>query len=173
LQDKEIWKPIEGYEGLYEVSNLGRVKRLVIWNGHKYIKQERMLNPYKQHANKYYYRAVVKLFKDKIKKDFKVHRLVAQAFIPNPHNKPNINHKDGNPLNNKVENLEWCTQQENIDHAINTDLTIRTINTIDRDTMVEFLNNNYTYDEIAELLGVAKGTVFNYIRKFNIKKIYR
>lgn len=132
-----------------------------------------MLNPYKQQANKYYYRAVVKLHKDKSKKDFKVHRLVAQAFIPNPHNKPNINHKDGNPLNNKVENLEWCTQQENIDHAINTDLTIRTINTIDRDTMVELLNNNYTYDEIAELLGIAKGTVFNYIRKFNIKKIYR
>ena len=173
MQDKEIWKPIEDYEGYYEVSNLGRIKSLIGWDGHKHIKKERMLNPYKQQSSKNYYRSAVKLRKDGIKKDYKVHRLVAKAFISNPENKSTVNHKDGNPLNNRVDNLEWCTQKENIHHAINTGLTVRTINTIDRDTMVEFLNNDYTYDEIAELLGVAKGTVFNYIRKFNIKKIYR
>ena len=60
----------------------------------------------------------------------------------------------------------------NIKHAINNDLTVTRINTIDRETMVELLNNNFNYDEIANILGVAKGTVFNYIRKFRIRKIY-
>ena len=169
----EEWRDIKGYEGSYMVSNLGRIKSLVGWNGYEYIKRDKILNPYKQKVGQEYYRSVVKLHKNGKKKDKKVHRLVADAFIPNPENKPNINHKDGNPLNNIVSNLEWCSQQENITHAIETGLTVRTINTIDRDTMVKFLNNNYTYDEIAEILGVAKGTVFNYIKKFNIKKIYK
>ena len=60
----------------------------------------------------------------------------------------------------------------NIKHALNNELTITRIKTIDRETMVELLNNNFNYDEIAEMLGVAKGTVFNYIRKFKIRKIY-
>lgn len=55
---------------------------------------------------------------------------------------------------------------------IDNELTIRRINTIDRETMVDLLNNNFTYDDIANMLGIAKGTVFNYIKKFNIKKIY-
>ena len=173
MQDKEVWKTIKGYEGLYEVSNLGRVKSLVGYNGHKYIEREKMLNPSKQNAQTNYYRAVVNLYKNGNKKTFKVHRLVAEAFIPNPENKPQINHKDGNPLNNKVENLEWCTCKENIRHSIDTELKIRRIDTIDRDTMIELLNNDYTYDEIASLLGIAKGTVFNYIKKFKIRKIYR
>ena len=89
-----------------------------------------------------------------------------KAFIPNSLNKPQVNHKDGNPLNNQVENLEWCTCKENIRHSIDTELTIRRIDTIDRDTMIELLNNDYTYDEIADLLSIAKGTVYNYIKKF-------
>ncbi|WP_297712050.1 NUMOD4 domain-containing protein [Clostridium sp.] len=170
--DKEEWKSIKGYEGLYEISNFGRVKSLLGWNGRKYIQRERILAPYKQQSNKYYSRSVVKLTKDNKTKDFKVHRLVAEAFIPNPNNYKVVNHIDGNPLNNNVENLEWCTQKMNIKHAINNELTITRIKTIDRETMVELLNNNFNYDEIAEMLGVAKGTVFNYIRKFKIRKIY-
>lgn len=170
---EEEWKDIEGYEGLYMVSNLGRIKSLIGWNGRKHVKREKILNPYRQQASKNYFRSVVKLHKKRKKKDFKVHRLVAEAFIPNPEDKPNINHKDGNPLNNRVDNLEWCTQQENITHAIETELNVRVIDTIDRDTLVRFLNNGCTYDEIAEILGVAKGTVFNYIKKFNIKRIYK
>lgn len=170
--NNEEWKPIKGYEGIYEVSNLGRIKSLLGWDGHKYVNRERILAPYKQQSNKYYCRSVVKLFKEGEKRDFKVHRLVAQAFIPNPNNYKVVNHKDGNPLNNKVDNLEWCSQKMNIAHAINNDLTVTRINTIDRETMVELLNNNLNYDEIANILGVAKGTVFNYIRKFKIRKVY-
>ena len=170
--NEEEWRPIKGYEGIYEISNLGRVKSLVGWNGHSYVERERILAPYKQQSNKNYSRSVVKLFKQGVRRDFKVHRLVAEAFIPNPYKYEVVNRKDGNPLNNKVDNLEWCTQKMNVNHAINNELMITRINTIDRETMVQLLNNNFTYDEIAEMLGVAKGTVFNYIRRFKIRKIY-
>lgn len=172
MAEEEIWKPIKDYEGLYEVSNLGRVKSLYGWDGHEYHKREKMLNPYKQKSGKNYFRSVVKLTKERETKDFKVHRLVAKAFIPNPTNLSVINHIDGNPLNNKVTNLEWCTQNQNIKHSIDNELIVRRINTIDRETMVELLNSGKSYDEIADLLGIAKGTVFNYIKKFEIKKVY-
>ncbi|NFE13145.1 hypothetical protein FDB55_06915 [Clostridium botulinum] len=163
---------MKGYEGLYAISNYGRVKSFIGWDGKKYIKRERILAPYKEQTNINYCRSVVKLFKNKTKKDFKVHRLVAEAFITNPNNYKVVNHIDGNPLNNRVDNLEWCSQKMNVAHAINHELNVHRINTIDRTTMVELLNNKFNYDEIAQTLGIAKGTVFNYIRKFNIKKIY-
>lgn len=172
MKQKEIWKDIKGYENLYQISNFGRVKSFVGWNGHKYIQRERILAPYKQQGNLNYYRSVVKLRKNGIKKDCKVHRLVAEAFIPNPKGYNIINHIDGNPLNNHVENLEWTTQKENMKHAIENELKVTRINTIDRETMVELLNNGYKYDEISNMLGIAKGTVCNYIRKFEIKKIF-
>lgn len=104
----EVWKDIIGYEGLYQVSNLGRVKSLK-------HSEEWFL---KYRLNKKGYASVV-LFKGTVssKKQFMVHRLVADAFIPNPENKPQINHKDGNKLNNSVENLEWVTNYENCIHA--------------------------------------------------------
>lgn len=105
---EEIWKPVIGYEGLYKVSNTGFVKRL---KGYQAVK-ERVL---RFNVIKRYH--VVKLSKNSIKKNHFVHRLVAEAFIPNPLNKPFINHVDANPSNNKESNLEWCTQSENINHA--------------------------------------------------------
>lgn len=101
----EIWKDIKNYEGYYQVSNFGRIKSLKCWNGYKYIDKERLLNPYKQETGNNYYRNVVTLTKNKERKQYKVHRLVAEAFIDNPNNYPVINHKDGNPLNNNVDNL--------------------------------------------------------------------
>ncbi|WP_039242623.1 NUMOD4 domain-containing protein [Clostridium botulinum] len=172
IKKSEKWKDIKGYEGIYQISNYGRVKSLIGFNGHKYIKREKILAPYKQRTNKNYSRSVVRLLRNGDKKDFKVHRLVANAFIPNPNNYNVVNHIDGNPLNNRVDNLEWCTQKMNVNHAIENELIISRIKTIDRQTMVNLLNNNFNYDEISKILGVAKGTVFNYIRKFNIKKIY-
>ncbi len=170
--DNEIWKPIEGYDGFYEISNYGRVKSFIGWNGHEVVKRERLLTPYKHRASKNYFRSVVKLRKNGEVKDHKVHQLVAKAFIPNPNDYKIINHIDGNPLNNRVDNLEWCTQSQNIKHAYDNDLRIARINTIDRETMLELLNNGFTYTQIAEMLNINRTTAFNYARKFNIKKIY-
>ena len=96
---EELWKDVVGYEGLYQVSNLGRVKR---------IKTQHILSP----AISYGYHRVNLSKKGKCKM-FQVHRLVAFAFIPNPENYPCINHKDEVKNNNHVENLEWCTQKYN------------------------------------------------------------
>lgn len=105
----EIWKAIEGYEGLYEISNYGRVKSLDrIGHGGRKLKG-RIL---KKAKNKDGY-FVVDLDSHGKRKQFRVHRLVATAFIPNPNNYPCVNHKDENKLNNNVDNLEWCTIKYN------------------------------------------------------------
>jgi hypothetical protein len=111
----ENWKPVVGYEGIYEVSDQGRVKR---------IKPE--YNTYvgkilSGGIEKNGYRVVL-LYDNGKRKMFKVHRLVAIAFVPNPENKPQINHKNAIKLDNRAENLEWSTCQENITHAVNKGL---------------------------------------------------
>lgn len=111
--DKEIWKDIAGYEGLYQINNYGDVKSLNYGN----TKKEKILKP---HNNDGYYD--VTLYKHGKHKQYKIHRLVAQNFIPNPKNKPQVNHKDGNKINNNVNNLEWVTNSENIKHAFKTNL---------------------------------------------------
>jgi hypothetical protein len=98
----EIWKEIEGYEGLYQVSNEGRIR------SKRRIKIQGDYNGYKK----------VRLSKKSRQLTKQVHRLVAKAFIPNPNNKPMVNHKDLNRSNNNVNNLEWVTHQENVNHAV-------------------------------------------------------
>jgi len=105
----EIWKDIAGYEGLYQVSNLGRIKSLPR-NGT--INLERFIKP---RVDSGYER--VWLSKNNKTKPLKISRLVAMAFISNTYNKPEVNHIDGNKLNNCVVNLEWVTKSENIKHA--------------------------------------------------------
>ena len=104
----EIWKDIKGYEGLYQISNFGNVKRI---QSNKYIKP---------HNEKGYIR--VALCKNNKVKHLYLHRLIATAFIPNPENKSDVNHKDGNKMNNKINNLEWTTRKENMNHAKDTGL---------------------------------------------------
>ena len=106
---EESWKDIEGYEGLYQVSNKGRVKSLV---NHKGVAREKVLKP--EIVNGY---KRVMLHKNKTIKHLLVHRLVANAFLPNPHNFPCVNHKDENKQNNVVSNLEWCTQKYNCNYG--------------------------------------------------------
>lgn len=102
---KEYWKPVLGYEGLYEVSNWGRVKSM----NYNHTGKERIM---KLVPNKAGYLYVV-LYKNGKVKTFRVHRLVAEAFLPNPDNLPEVNHKDENKLNNNVNNLEWCSAKYN------------------------------------------------------------
>lgn len=114
---EEIWKDIKDYVGLYQVSNLGRVKslkrRVKKWNGYRMI-GEKILKS-KLDKNGY---CLITLCKNNIDKTFKMHRLVAQSFIPNPQNKPEINHKNNQKQKNYVKNLEWVTSKENKQHSI-------------------------------------------------------
>lgn len=105
---QEIWKDIPGYEGLYQASNLGRIRSLHFRGG----KNQKILTPYNVLG---YLR--IRIFKDKKQKSIGVHRLIALTFILNPENKPEVNHIDGNKTNNIVENLEWVTASENVTHA--------------------------------------------------------
>ena len=120
---EEIWKDIEGYEGYYQVSNLGNVKSLSRYKqGVKgtYISKDIILKPFK---NKGGY-CLVKLCNNSIEKSFQVHRLVAIAFLENNENKEQVNHKNGIKEDNTLINLEWNTRSENTSHAINTGLIV-------------------------------------------------
>ncbi len=113
--DNVVWKDIPGYEGLYQVSNDGRVKSLskfhnTVSNG--YIQKERIMKINRR--GKY---QCIGLLRNGKYEYFLIHRLVATVFISNPENKPCVNHKDNNGCNNTVENLEWCTYSENSLHA--------------------------------------------------------
>ena len=125
---REIWKEIKGYEGLYEVSNTGKVRskdRLVTGKDgvtKKLKGKELFFTVSKVDEKGHLPRASVQLWKDNHATLKSVHRLVAEAFIPNPENKPTVNHIDGNPLNNYVDNLEWATYSENQKHAYRTGL---------------------------------------------------
>lgn len=107
----EIWKDIEGYEGKYQVSNFGNVRSL------KYRNQNISKNLTPQTSHKGY--KVVNLMEGGKNKFALVHRLVAMAFVDNPNNYPIVNHKDENPQNNHVDNLEWCTYSYNTSYSMN------------------------------------------------------
>ncbi len=118
---KEIWKDIKGYKGSYQISNLGRVKSLprtiLHKNGHKVPYCGTILTPAKSAG----YWAVALTLHNK-KKTHKVHRLLAEAFIPNPENKPTVNHKNGIKTDNNILNIEWATYSENNHHAYDNGL---------------------------------------------------
>jgi hypothetical protein len=105
----EIWKDIEGYGGMFQVSNKGRIKSYLGSNTGLIRSVKNKLGTYL---------SIVLCGNGLPTKSVKVHRLVANAFIPNHENKPEVNHKDGNKQNNAVENLEWVTRSENVQHAV-------------------------------------------------------
>lgn len=108
--EKEVWVDIVRYEGLYQVSNLGRVKAVV----NETHKVEKILEP-RIHSGGY---LRVSLSKNGKEKDFYIHRLVGEAFLPNPNNLKEINHINGYKTLNHVTNLEWCDRQQNARHAV-------------------------------------------------------
>lgn len=114
----EEWRDIAGYEGYYQVSNLGNVRSLdrcvVGKSGRTYTIRGRTMVPCGERESYFH----VGLSKDGKAKSRRVHRLVAETFIPNPDNLRCVNHKDGNKRNNRVDNLEWCTHEQNVHHAI-------------------------------------------------------
>ena len=166
--ENEIWKDIEGYEGLYQVSNLGRVKSLARKTGNQYNK-ENILS--KERTRKGYYR--VQLTKNKEHKHYPIHRLVAIAFIPNPDNLPCVNHKDENKGNNCVYNLEWCDTFYNNNFGTRTERANDTkkLVIVQYDLNGNVVNSNWQCArEIAETLGYNEANIRNSCRT---KKAYR
>jgi hypothetical protein len=124
---KEVWKDIEGYESLYQVNQLGEIKRLPYIQphpyriGHSMHFKERIL---KQSNDKDGYK-IITLWKNNKSKTYRTHRLIANVFIPNPNNKPEINHINCIKNDNRLQNLEWATKSENCKHRDLNELRIK------------------------------------------------
>ena len=141
---KEVWADIEGYEGLYQVSNYGRVRSI-------HIMKPRI---HKGYCN-------VNLRKGYEMKSYRVHRLVANAFIDNPENKPEVNHIDAVKHNNNVSNLEWVTAKENMKHAEDNHL-IKHIGNPNKTAIKIIMDDEKVFDSItkcAKYLGVDKSDI--------------
>lgn len=154
----EIWKDITGYEGIYQVSNLGRVKRIGKYrNQYKEWNSNVLLKPI-DNSNGYLF---VTLSKNNKTKQFYIHRLVAYAFIENTDKLPEVNHKDGNKQNNQIENLEWVTCSENIKHC-NKHLNPKRKNCKGSKPVIQLdLNGNFikeypSYREAVRQTGISK-----------------
>lgn len=144
----EIWKDIVGYEGLYQVSNFGKVKNIKTL---KILKPSLTYNGYE----------MVKLSKNSKVKNFRINRLVAEAFIPNPNNYPIVNHKDGNKLNNNINNLEWCSYSYNLIEAYRLKLKTsriksKKVNQIQNNKTIKIWNST---SEIEKKLGYSSGNI--------------
>ena len=144
----EIWKDIEGYEGLYQISNKGRVKSLK-WG------KERILRPGIDTSG---YCFII-LYNDSVSKTFKLHRLVAQTFIPNLYNKSQVNHKDECKTNNTVENLEWATAKENSNYGSRNERLSRKI--LQYSKSGEFVREWQSAAEVERVLGIDHGNIAN------------
>ena len=160
MPEKEIWKDVVGYEGLYQVSNLGRIKSLKrkckSIHGYRTVSEK----IYSQSVDRYGY-LIVSLHKNGKKKTYTVHRLVAKAFIDNPLMLPQINHIDENKKNNKVDNLEWCTDEYNNAYGTRVERLIRTQSR----TVLQFdMNGNFIKEwvgagEISRVLHISQSAI--------------
>lgn len=152
----EVWKDISGFEGMYQVSSVGRVRSLSRYinrkDGYKQFHKGKILKATLS-TNGYY---MIHLGRDSI---YTVHRLVAEAFIPNPDNLPCVNHKDENKLNNTVDNLEWITSRDNLLYSNVWKRAVKTRNNLVGENN-PFYGKHHT-DEIKELCGRAtRGKIF-------------
>jgi hypothetical protein len=179
-QIQEIWKDMPDYVGLYQVSNLGRVRSLDRMigqkGGGKQFKSGRILRP-RNHPHGYVF---ISLYKDGIANQVLIHRLVAIVFIPNPSNLPEVNHKNFNKKDNFVENLEWMTTKDNTRHAfaagkINTskgDNHFRSIvNSEKVIDMIKLFNSGIKMCDIARKFQVSYPCVFGIVKRKNWKHV--
>jgi len=167
---EEIWKDVISYEGIYEVSNLGRVRS--INTGRK-----KPLKPLL--GNNGYFK--INLYKDKKMSAINIHRLVAIAFIINDGNKKQVNHIDGNKINNNVDNLEWVTDSENQKHSYDIGLKVGRKGTshhnckITEETVIKIRElwntGEYVQREIAEIIGINTNNVWKIINGVRWKHI--
>lgn len=155
----EVFVPVSGYEGYYEIGSMGTVRsvarRLLYSDGRVYLYKQRLITP-ADNGNGY---MIVNLWRNNKQKMFYVHRLVADHFMPNPENKPQVNHLDENKKNNAVENLEWATPKENVNYGT---AIARQIKTQGFPVFILFPDGTKKdFDSIAQaarFLGVQKGS---------------
>jgi hypothetical protein len=175
----EIWKDIQGYEGLYQISNLGNVKSLSrewkVGYGGIGRNKTKILTPRLDRSKKGRYYLRIKISKNGKEKIFLIHRLIAEAFIPNLKNKPQINHIDGDTLNNSINNLEWCTPSENMKHAFKIGLIIPPDNKGSKNGRSKLIENDIiqikklynerkiTHKEIATMFDVTRSCISSII----------
>jgi len=174
----EEWRDIIGYEGLYQISNKGRVKSKARTIPYKDGRNRPVKTKYlKISLRDLYY--CVDLSNANVRAQIKLHRLLGKAFIPNPLNKPEINHKDGNKLNNDLSNLEWCTHAENMAHAINNGLCKSgedcTYSKLTKNQVIEirkkYVPYKYPCSKLASEYGVNEGTIYYVVKFLNWKNI--
>ena len=154
--DTEIWRDVVGYEGYYQVSNLGRLKslkRLVKGRWGDYPVKGCIMNP-SLNMYGYYHSGLSRMEGEKMKNRTKIiHRLVAEAFIPNPLNKKQVNHIDCDKTNNRLDNLEWVTGTENMRHASKNKL----LNTVKIDQYSldgKFIRSYHSISEASKITGI-------------------
>lgn len=173
----ETWKPVKGYEGIYEVSDLGQVRSLPR-KVHNYIKPGRIIKP---HNNGHSYQYITLYKGDGGKRKTYIHRLVAEAFIPNPENYEQINHKDFDKTNNAAVNLEWVSREENMQHYRSSQYakrveserlskiqykTFERINEYKKPILTMY-DKGYSISEIRDEIGIGKDFISNVLKLFD------
>jgi hypothetical protein len=165
--DEEVWKDIEGYEGLYEISTFGNVRSV-----------DRVIRSTKGHLRKLKSHGIkqlitgqgyfhVRIRKNGNRKTKFIHRLVAETFISNPGNYPIVNHIDGDKGNNHISNLEWVTSQQNAQHALKHNLTSTT--KLSKQEVLKirelYASGEYTHRELANKFNVTPSNVGRIVRR--------
>jgi len=171
--ENEIWKDIVGFEEYYQINNTGDViaKERVSWNGKVYVVRKRKKIKSQKDGNGY---VQVPLSINKKQKRYLVHRLVATAFIPNPENKPQVNHINGIKTDNFVKNLEWSTRSENVSHSFKIGLqsnkgekhpTNILTESLVKEIRSKYIPNIYSTYRLAKEYGVSRVTISDVIKR--------
>lgn len=157
MNEEEVWKDVDGYEGIYQVSNMGRVKSLERLSVQKHLVPEKILNGF-IHGHGY---QVVDLYKDGIRKKHYIHRLVATAFVPNPRNLNEVDHLDRNPSNCRADNLRWCTHVENYENHLTKEHEIKVHTEREGKSVSVFKNGMllHTFNSFLELRRESKAVL--------------